>query len=1810
MNTFINNSKRRFSPSFLALLITFMFFCIAQNVFSANRFSVATGNWNSTACWAATSGGASGASFPVAGDVVTIEGGFNITVNVVSACASITIGTATAGTLTLNTNALTLTGDLIVQSGAGTGTFTGGTTAALTLGGNLTVNTGATFTPPSTLTTIYTLSGATKTIGGTIAAITIPTLAVSGTIANDIATLTVSTGLTGAGTLTNNANKTLNIGAVALSLTITSLVATAVANTVNYNLAGAQTVKGAGAGGTNYYNLTLSGSGAKTLLVGTTAITGNLTLSGTATATTVVALVVSGNLSIGDGTTLTLAGFAFTVNGTTTVGAGASGTLTTSSSTGTKLFVGLVTISSGSTAFGAASCDATFRGGITTNHATTTTFGAGVMTFDTNPQSITNNGTGLFTIPNVTVTGIILTNTCPTAARALSVTTALTGTGELAQAASAYLTIGGTSATISLTASATGNTVEYSSAAAAQTMAGLIYYNLTCSGAGQKDFGASTTVANDFNMTTTSGHVYLNLANNGRTLAVANNFTDASTVGGLFILQNLVGTYGATVTVGATTTVSGAGGIFFHNTSGSATVACIFTTVDFVSSSTSANAVNFGNSTTAISNQFRISGNLTHSSTGLFAQSSTTAPNGGFYFTGTGNTQILNYSGANSIDPSYTVNSGAYLQLAAGLVLGNGTTPYSTFTVNGTLDAQTFVISGGSATVAALNTGFTLASGATLKTKNITGITSTITDLMAPSANYNSAANYVFNGTANQTATNFVNSTMNNLTIINSGGVGANTVTLSAAATVNGTLTLTSGLLLTTPANLITVTNTANTAVTGAFTAASPYCFINGPLKWNLSAAADSWLFPVGVGTVYYPFTLAKTSLTTTTIQVETKSATTGSGVPTSPLTLLSTTEYWSFAVTTASVTGSVSLTRQTVLGDMTSIAISPSSILATGPYTTLGGTAGSPNYSINTSNATIIPSGQTRYFVMSEACAVPSIQATNVTVVLQSYSTALVSWTNGNGSGRLVIAKPTSAPTASPCVNGTFSYVANADVTAGGTSLGGGLVVYIGTGSSFTATNLTATTTYYFEVYEYNCQGSAKVNYNNNTATGNPFTRSPATWMMGSSATIVRAGPSTTSSDNWQLGYGDASGARGNVANIPSTAYWIIRTTDGGVSSKPTISTVQGGSTGSYYPNLTIENTSAGNWVTPSLSRFKGSTGGYATIKGNLDVGGAGPGTVTFVNDNLNASQTIVKGNATIETGSTMQSSGTGYQFEKNFTNNGTYSYNVGVGTISTTAGSATVTGVSTLFTDELIAGSILLTPGTIASGGGVVIGTVSAIGTNTSLTLTANAATTFTGISFTNGGKTSATTYPATTEVFKGTTAQNLGGTSISTFYNLTIQNTHGYLMDNGVTLSSVDEKVNNVLAFTDGQLNLNMHTIEVTNPATTAITRTNGYAVSETNVAINNSCLQWDIGTTTGSHIYPFGTYETDGTAGHYIPVTFNNKGNSSGNTKISTRRTLTTDNKPWAGASDATSTPVAAVTDMNDAVIGGDGSVKAVIDRWWDIEVHTGTGTPSIMTGTGADVTFSYWGPKENTLSSPCAQVGDPLWVQHWDGTAWDKTLTGATDNNTGVHSATGASLKAFSPELLTDAVAPLPIELLSFNAEYNGEFVETKWVTATELNNDYFTVERSTNGIEFVFIGNFASKAPGGNSTSNLNYTLNDKDVTTGIYYYRLKQTDFDGSYKYSDIAPVKIEEGSAGVFVVKPNPTQSAADIEYHCSSSEKAFLKVFDYRGRVIINKEINCEKGQNISTIDLSNETDGIYIITMTVNEKVYKTKLIKGK
>jgi hypothetical protein len=196
------------------------------------------------------------------------------------------------------------------------------------------------------------------------------------------------------------------------------------------------------------------------------------------------------------------------------------------------------------------------------------------------------------------------------------------------------------------------------------------------------------------------------------------------------------------------------------------------------------------------------------------------------------------------------------------------------------------------------------------------------------------------------------------------------------------------------------------------------------------------------------------------------------------------------------------------------------------------------------------------------------------------------------------------------------------------------------------------------------------------------------------------------------------------------------------------------------------------------------------------------------------------------------------------------------------------------------------------------------------------------------------------------------------------------------------------------------------------------------------------------------------------------------------------------------------------------------------------------------------------------------------VNHGNGGTTGNAATG-TILSSGV-------VTAFSPFTLasTSSANPLPIELLEFVATPLGNSIELNWTTLSELNNDYFTVERSTTGTEFEEIGTVQGA---GTTLARKNYRYLDEYPTDGISYYRLKQTDFDGTISFSEIA--RVDLSAPAQIVVYPNPIARSTTARLNYRGS----FALFNSMGQMVLMVE-------NSNELDTRGLPSGVYTIKST--------------
>ncbi|MCO6501026.1 MAG: T9SS type A sorting domain-containing protein [Vicingus serpentipes] len=179
---------------------------------------------------------------------------------------------------------------------------------------------------------------------------------------------------------------------------------------------------------------------------------------------------------------------------------------------------------------------------------------------------------------------------------------------------------------------------------------------------------------------------------------------------------------------------------------------------------------------------------------------------------------------------------------------------------------------------------------------------------------------------------------------------------------------------------------------------------------------------------------------------------------------------------------------------------------------------------------------------------------------------------------------------------------------------------------------------------------------------------------------------------------------------------------------------------------------------------------------------------------------------------------------------------------------------------------------------------------------------------------------------------------------------------------------------------------------------------------------------------------------------------------------------------------------------------------------------------------------------------------------------------------------------------------LPIELLAFEAKPINQDVGLYWITATEINNDYFTIERSQDAINWEKVLNVNGA---GNSNQTITYNGLDKNPYSGTSYYRLKQTDFDGKFAYSHIVAVNFTVAKGGISIY-PNPAKNSFEFVYSENANE-LILEIRDVQGRIVLEESyINLEKNISVK-VDASQLATGVYNVLFRSEKDIVNQKLI---
>jgi len=266
-------------------------------------------------------------------------------------------------------------------------------------------------------------------------------------------------------------------------------------------------------------------------------------------------------------------------------------------------------------------------------------------------------------------------------------------------------------------------------------------------------------------------------------------------------------------------------------------------------------------------------------------------------------------------------------------------------------------------------------------------------------------------------------------------------------------------------------------------------------------------------------------------------------------------------------------------------------------------------------------------------------------------------------------------------------------------------------------------------------------------------------------------------------------------------------------------------------------------------------------------------------------------------------------------------------------------------------------------------------------------------------------------------------------------------------------------------------------------------------------------------------------------------------------------------------------------------------------------------------------FAVWGPNPT-----CPLTVPPIRCSYSNNTGATGINTGSTDLSEGVpgdgwvkfinvfagetymilidnysESGSGFTFDFDGPPTITCLDYVLPITLAEFDGYNNGAVNVLQWTTATEINNAWFTVEHAGNDGEFIEIGMVAGA---GSSTEMNNYIFTDDQPFQHVTYYRLKQTDFDGTSTYSDI--IQIANAYAQAFTVIPNPSAGLITINHEETPGTPYTIQVINAWGVTVFTKE--AVSGTELLLNDeIMISTKGIYSVVLNNGVRSSSKKVV---
>jgi fibronectin-binding autotransporter adhesin len=419
----------------------------------------------------------------------------------------------------------------------------------------------------------------------------------------------------------------------------------------------------------------------------------------------------------------------------------------------------------------------------------------------------------------------------------------------------------------------------------------------------------------------------------------------------------------------------------------------------------------------------------------------------------------------------------------------------------------------------------------------------------------------------------------------------------------------------------------------------------------------------------------------------------------------------------------------------------------------------------------------------------------------------------------------------------------------------------------------------------------------------------------------------------------------------------------------------------------------------------------------------------------------------------------------------------------------------------------------------------------------------------------------------ILNGSAAQNffIYYPNLEPFYNLTLSNSSAA----GVVLSSALNIANGgTLTFTTGYLTLGAYDLTLKGTANSIVgASSTSFIVTNSGSSASGRLIMQGV---TAARVFPVGSSSA---AADYTPVTITCTAGGPQDYTINVCNNIYNDGN----------------------CSGGTQLTASVVNKTWNVSGTGGTSTMKLQ-----------W----NASNEATGFIRSACYIDHYTAGSWQRqpaTDLTAPASGTGPYSRTVAGVTSFSPQGVASSGA-LPIELLFFNAKLVGKNAELFWETGSEVNNEHFTLQKSKNT---ELVESFAKINGAGNSSQALFYKAVDTSPYEGLSYYRLKQTDFDGKFTFSNWVAVDNKAKRNFDFKIFPNPSNGE---EIYISSetlgegNSEVLVVLYNIMGEIVFSKVIVSDNGTFISAIDPSKHLGpGVYIVVGTSNNDFYRQKLV---